>query len=205
MCRGLTTDGDVSKLPRSAWDAGLATVDAALLAIGVVRARFETLGPAIERILLTSGRVLTTGIGKSALVAARFAATLSTTGTAAQFIHASDALHGEAGAVCTGDLLVCFSRSGETGEVCQLAGLAQKRGVPVVAIVSGLECSSLESISSVVVNLGPLAEGDPANVVPTSTAAAMGVVADAIAVAVMVAKGHGLEEYGLNHPAGSHL
>jgi arabinose-5-phosphate isomerase len=146
--------------------------------------------------------VIVTGLGKSGLVGAKLAATLASTGTGAHFVHAADALHGDAGVVCDGDVLIAISNSGETEEVTVFARLAQARGVKVIALTGCDGASSLGALADVRIDVGVEREGDPYDLVPSASTVATAVFGDALAVAVMVARGFGPEDFHRHHPAG---
>ena len=165
--------------------------------------RFDAVEPALELLLATSGRVVVTGLGKSGLVGAKLAATLASTGTPAFFVHAGDALHGDAGMVTADDLLFAISKSGTTAEVVAFARLAHERGVGVIAMTGCNGGSPLCEIASASVDIGVGCESDPWDMVPTSSTAVALAVGDALAVALMVVRGFGPAEFGQHHPSGA--
>lgn len=194
--------GADAALLEAASSAAVVAIQRAKHAIETLEGRSLQLRPALELLLGARGRVIVTGVGKSAVVAKRIAATFSSTGTAAQYLHATDALHGELGAITAEDVIIALSRSGETGELCQVAQHAQRRGVPVLGMVCGGTSSELARLASLTIDVGEPVEGDPYEIVPTSSATAMAVVGDALAVALMVANGRDQEQYKANHPGG---
>ncbi len=166
-------------------------------------ARFDRNGPALELLLATRGRIVVTGLGKSGLVGAKLAATLASTGTPAFFVHAADALHGDAGMVAEGDVLLAISKSGGTAEVAQFAGMVRRRGVPVVAMTGCGGTSALGQQADALVDVGVECEADPHDLAPTTSTAVTAVVGDALAIALMVAKGFGPDEFHEHHPGGA--
>jgi arabinose-5-phosphate isomerase len=163
---------------------------------------FAAAQPAVEMLLATRGRVVVTGLGKSGLIGAKLAATFSSTGTSAFFVHAADALHGDAGAVGSDDVVIAISSSGETGEVCAFADVLRRRGVRVIAMTCR-GASTLAATADVVIDVRVDRESDPYDLVPSSSTAAAAVMGDALAIALMVARGFGPEDFHRHHPAGS--
>jgi arabinose-5-phosphate isomerase len=193
--------------PRTRADAALAAGADALAhvvrEVGAAAARFDEARPALECLLAVRGRVVVTGLGKSGLVGAKLAATLASTGTAAQFVHAADALHGDAGMVGDDDLLLAISKSGTTPEVLRFAEVVRSRGVEVVAMTGCGGRSPLCTLATAVVDIGVASEADPFDLVPTTSTAVTAVVGDALAVALMVARGFGPADFHRHHPAGA--
>lgn len=166
-------------------------------------ARFDRTAPALERLLAVRGRVVVTGLGKSGLVGAKLAATLASTGTPAFFVHAADALHGDAGMVGPEDLLLAISKSGATAEVVRFAEVVRARGVEVVAVTGCGGASPLCALAGAVVDIGVESEADPFDLVPTTSTAVTAIVGDALAVALMVARGFGPADFHRHHPGGA--
>ncbi|MGH9032000.1 MAG: SIS domain-containing protein [Acidimicrobiia bacterium] len=178
-------------------------IDCVVEAVAALSDRVGATRPVIELVLATTGKVVVTGLGKSGLVGAKFAATLSSTGTGASFVHAADALHGDAGAVGADDLVIAISNSGETPEVCWFAEMLRKRGVPIVAMTGCGGSSTLARLADVVVDVAVTREADPYDLLPTCSTVAASVVGDAIAIAAMVARGFGPEDFHRYHPGGA--
>jgi arabinose-5-phosphate isomerase len=187
----------------AALQAGQAALDQVAREVGRAAQRFAAVAPALERLLAVPGRVVVTGLGKSGLVGAKLAATLASTGTPAFFVHAADALHGDAGMVTADDLLLAISKSGTTAEVVRFAEVVQRRGVPVVAITGCGGASALCALADATVDIGDGSEADPFDLVPTTSTAVTAVVGDALAVALMVARGFGPEDFHRHHPGGA--
>jgi arabinose-5-phosphate isomerase len=188
-------------------DAGLRAGEEAIAhaarAVSGLAGRFAAATPAVAMLLDLNGRVVVTGLGKSGLVGTKLAATLSSTGTSAFFVHAADALHGDAGAVGPDDVVIAISNSGETSDVCSFAALVKARGVPVIAMTSCRGTSTLASLADVLLDVRVDRESDPYDLVPSSSTAATAVMGDALAIAVMVARGFGPDDFHRHHPAGS--
>jgi arabinose-5-phosphate isomerase len=147
--------------------------------------------------------VVVTGLGKSGLVGAKLAATLASTGTPAFFVHAADALHGDAGMVGPEDLLLAISKSGSTAEVVRFAEVVGARGVEVVAMTGCGGSSELCKVATATVDIGVTSEADPFDLVPTSSTTVTLAVGDALAVALMVARGFGPTDFHQHHPGGA--
>lgn len=185
---------------RAAGRQAIATAAAAVTALEV---RFDEAAPAVDLLLAATGRVVVCGLGKSGLVGAKLAATLASTGTPAQFLHAADALHGDIGALLPGDVLIAISNSGKTAEVCEVARLAVERGVPVISFAGCGGSSPLAELATVAVDVSVPVESDPYDLVPSASTAAVAVMGDALAIATMVARQFGPDDFHTHHPAGS--
>lgn len=183
--------------------AGHQALGATAREIGAAAERFEAATGALELLLDVRGRVVVTGLGKSGLVGAKLAATLASTGTPAFFVHAADALHGDAGMVTVDDLLLAISKSGTTAEVVAFARMVIERGVPVIAMTGCGGGSLLCRLAAATIDVGVACESDPWDMVPTSSTAVSLAVGDALAVALMVAGDFGPEQFGRHHPGGA--
>ena len=156
---------------------------------------------AVDLVSGTEGRVLLSGAGTSGMIARKIAATLTSTGTPALFLHPSDALHGGLGIVTGDDVAVLVSNSGETDELLVLLPYLEHRKVPVIAIVGNLR-STLASRSAVVLDAFAAREAGPLNLAPTSSTAVALALGDALAMAVMGVKRLTSEQFAFNHPSG---
>ncbi|MDW8135113.1 MAG: KpsF/GutQ family sugar-phosphate isomerase [Bacteroidia bacterium] len=156
----------------------------------------------VEKILHSSGKVILTGVGKSAHIASKVAATLNSVGTPATWLHATEALHGDVGMVQPGDIVLVFSRSGETPELRSLIPVLRERGAQIVACVGQPE-SSIARSADLVMDLSTEREACPHNLTPTASTAVALAFGDALAIALMQAKRFGPEEFAATHPAGS--
>ena len=186
-----------------AMQAGGAVMAESANALARALDRFDSCEDALALLLAASGRVVVTGLGKSGLAGAKLAATFASTGTPSFFVHAADALHGDSGMVVEGDVLLAISNSGETYEVVTFARMVEERGVKVVAMTGCRGGSSLCRASDAVIDAAVDCEADPWDMVPTTSITVTLVVGDALAVAMMVARGFGPEQFHVHHPGGS--
>ena len=155
------------------------------------------------RLLGTSaGKIVVTGVGKSAHIAAKIAATLNSTGSSAMFLHAGEALHGDLGAVQQGDVVVCLSKSGRSEEVTQLLPSLAQRGCPLVALTAD-PGSPLGKVASVVLDVSVPEEACPLDLAPTTSTTLQLAMGDALAVALMAENAFQAKDFAANHPAGS--
>jgi len=171
-----------------------------------LRALRERLGPefgrAIETLLACRGKVIVSGVGKSGIVARKMAATFSSTGTPAVFLHAGEGSHGDLGALARGDVLIAISYSGETEEVLRVLPLARRFAVPLVAM-TGRAGSSLGRAGDVTLDVSVPEEACPHNLAPTSSTTVTMALGDALAVALLEERGFTADDFALYHPAGS--
>lgn len=148
------------------------------------------------------GRVIVTGIGKSAIIGQKMVATLNSTGTPAIFMHAADAIHGDLGIIQPNDVVVCISKSGNTPEITLLLPMIRMRDNKVIAIVGNTD-SYLAKHADFVVNSTVSKEACPNNLAPTSSSTAQLVMADALAVCLMVLRGFTAQDFARFHPGGT--
>ena len=160
------------------------------------------LKPALEMIIECKGHVVITGLGKSGLVGAKIAATLASTGTPSFFLHSADALHGDSGALTSGDVLIAISNSGETAEVNAIAKMAKSWGNSVIAITKDSN-SSLAKSSDAVISIAFDKEADPLNLAPTTSTTLTIAAGDALASALMAHRGFTSQDFGKRHPGGA--
>jgi arabinose-5-phosphate isomerase len=156
---------------------------------------------AIDLLRNCKGKVIVTGIGKSGVIAQKIAQTLTSTGTVAIYVHASDALHGGLGVVTSGDVLIALSNSGETDEILAILPSLEGRQVSIISIVGNLN-STLARRSSVVLDASVDKEACPLNLAPTASTTVALAVGDAMAMALMEDRGVTQEAFAANHPAG---
>jgi len=156
----------------------------------------------VELIYNSKGRVVVTGIGKSANIGNKIVATLNSTGTPSIFMHAADAIHGDLGNIQDGDVVICISKSGNTPEIKVLVPLLKNTGNTVVSITGNLD-SYLGKQSDYVLNATVEKEADPNNLAPTSSTTAQLVVGDALAVALIEKRGFRSEDFAKYHPGGA--
>ena len=167
--------------------------------VELVDENFET---AINLILDSKGRVVVTGIGKSAIIANKIVATLNSTGTPSIFMHAADAIHGDLGIIKKDDVIICISKSGNTPEIMDLVPFLKMTKNPFIAI-TGDTNSSLAKNSSVVLNSHVDIEICPNNLAPTNSTTAQLVIGDAIAATLVKIKGFTSNDFAKFHPGGS--
>jgi arabinose-5-phosphate isomerase len=156
---------------------------------------------AVAAMKSTAGRVVVTGIGKSGIVGQKIAATLASTGTAAFYLHPSEAIHGDLGMILGGDVVLALSHSGETEEVLALIPHVKRRGATLVAM-TGRKDSTLGKGADVVVSITIREEACPLNLAPTASTTAQLVMGDALAMALSVEKGFQPEDFAALHPGG---
>jgi len=157
---------------------------------------------AVEIIYKAQGRVIITGIGKSAHIASKVVATLNSTGTPAIFMHAADAIHGDLGIVREDDVVMAISKSGETPEIKVLVPLIKARGNKLIAIVGNMN-SYLALQSDKVLNVTVEKEACPNNLVPTSSTTAQLAMGDALAVSLLELRGFSTADFAKIHPGGA--
>lgn len=157
---------------------------------------------ACQQCLRCSGRIVVTGMGKSGHVAHKVAATLASTGSPAFFLHPGEASHGDLGMLTRGDLLLALSNSGETAEVLTLLPQVKRLAVPLVAL-TGNPASTLARAADVHLNVAVPQEACPHNLTPTASTTAALVMGDALAVALLEARGFSPEDFARSHPGGS--
>lgn len=156
----------------------------------------------VQAVAASSGRIVITGIGKSAIVAQKIAATLNSTGTPALFLHAADAIHGDLGMVQPDDLVLCLSKSGETPEIKVLAPLVKNLGNRLIAMTANRD-STLARQSDFVLWTPIAQEADPNNLAPTSSTTAQMALGDALAIALLNIKGFSQADFARFHPGGA--
>lgn len=156
----------------------------------------------VDRILHSEGRVVITGVGKSAIIANKIVATLNSTGTPALFMHAADAIHGDLGMIQEHDIVICISKSGNTPEIKVLVPLLKKMGAVLVALVSNVD-SYLAKQADYVLNASITAEACPHNLAPTTSTTVHLALGDALAVCLLEARGFTSDDFAKYHPGGS--
>ena len=157
---------------------------------------------AIELLLDMNGRLILTGLGKSGHVAAKLAATFSSTGTPAYFLHPAEASHGDLGMVQPSDVILALSWSGETRELSDVLGYANRRGVPLIAMTGDAD-STLAKAARVPLILPRVREACPHNLAPTTSTLLQMAMGDALAIALLEARGFTEESFHRFHPGGS--
>lgn len=171
-----------------------------------VSALSSTLGPpfaaACRHILGTTGRVVVTGMGKSGHIAGKIAATLASTGTPAFFVHPGEASHGDMGMITASDCVIALSNSGSTHEILTLLPLIKRLGIPLISM-TGSDTSELAQAADVHLLASVETEACPLNLAPTSSTTAALVMGDALAIAILEARGFTAEEFAFSHPGGA--
>jgi arabinose-5-phosphate isomerase len=147
------------------------------------------------------GKVVLVGLGKSGIIAQKIAATMTSTGTGAIYLHPSDALHGGLGIVAAGDTVVALSNSGETDEVIAMLPFLKHRGVPIIALVGNLN-STLARRADVVLDASVDQEACPLNLAPTTSTTVALAIGDALAMTLMQVRGLTPDDFAVNHPGG---
>ena len=176
--------------------AAIAAMEARLAADG------SALVNAVQTILAASGRVVVTGIGKSGHVGRKLAATLASTGTPAFFVHPAEASHGDMGMIAADDVVIALSNSGEVAEVNALLSPIKRVGAKIIAI-TGNEQSTLATEADIALDAGVAAEACPLGLAPTASTAAAMALGDALAMALLEARGFTAEDFARSHPGGS--
>ena len=164
----------------------------------------EPFSRAVELILRCgqeNGRVVVTGMGKSGIIAQKIAATLSSTGSPALFLHPAEAVHGDLGVLMPGDVVVALSASGETEEILRLLATLKRKGDALVSFTCNLH-STLAAASDVALDCGVEREACGLNLAPTASTTAMLALGDALAIAVSLRKGFKAEDFAELHPGG---
>jgi arabinose-5-phosphate isomerase len=156
---------------------------------------------AVEILRDCPGRVIVTGMGKSGIIARKIAATLSSTGTAAFFLHPAEAIHGDLGAIQSGDVVIGLSYSGETEEILRLLETIRRTGATIVAM-TGVPTSTFGRFADVTLDCHVAEEACPLNLVPTASTTAALALGDALAMTLLVEKGFKVEDFANLHPGG---
>jgi arabinose-5-phosphate isomerase len=157
---------------------------------------------AVRAVLNVTGRVVVMGMGKSGHVGRKITATLASTGTPAMFVHPAEASHGDLGMVKDTDLVIAISNSGESDELAAILPVLKRQGVPLVALTGGAQ-STLAKHADIVLNTGVLKEACPLNLAPTASTTAQMAMGDALAVALLDARGFKAEDFARSHPGGA--
>lgn len=157
---------------------------------------------AVNLILNSSGRLIVSGMGKSGLIGNKISATLSSTGTPSLFLHPAEALHGDLGMVTEDDIVLLLSNSGETDEIIRIVPFIRRIGAKIIAMVGNLD-SSLAKNSDIVINSFVSREACPLNLAPTSSTTVSLALGDALACALIEARGFKEKDFARFHPSGS--
>ena len=162
----------------------------------------DSFNMAINTILKSSGKVVLTGVGKSGLIAKKIAATLSSTGTTAIFMHSTEGLHGDLGMITAKDTVIAISNSGRSDEILAIMPSIESIGAKII-VMTGDTTSPLAEFSKIVLDIGVEKEACPMNLAPTSSTTTTLVMGDAIAAALVTLRNFKPENFGVYHPGGS--
>lgn len=157
---------------------------------------------AVALLLACRGRVVVSGIGKSGHIARKIASTLASTGTPALFVHAAEASHGDLGMITSDDVLIAISYSGEAGELLAVVPIIKRMGATLITI-TGNDASNLAQLADVHLNVKVDKEACPLNLAPTASTTATLALGDALAMALLDARGFGAEDFARSHPGGA--
>ena len=157
---------------------------------------------AVRKVLEVRGRVVVMGMGKSGHVGRKIAATLASTGTPAMFVHPAEASHGDLGMIKPVDLVLAISNSGEVDELTVILPVVKRQGVPLIAMTGRID-STLARHADIVIDAGVAKEACPLNLAPTASTTAQMAMGDALAVALLDARGFGSEDFARSHPGGA--
>lgn len=184
-------------------DLALAVIQTEAQAIQALAAQInQQFVQACHLILACKGRVVVIGMGKSGHIGGKIAATMASTGTPAFFVHPGEASHGDLGMITRDDVVLALSNSGETGEILLIMPLIKRLGVPLIAM-TGQPSSNLASLATVHLNVAVAQEACPLGLAPTASTTAALVMGDALAVALLQARGFTRDDFALSHPGGS--
>ena len=195
MVKDTAPNGDSIALARSVLETEAAAI------LGLIPQLGPTFSAALDLLQAGTGRVIVTGMGKSGIIARKLAATLSSTGTAATFLHPAEALHGDLGIVQRDDVVIALSSSGETEELVRLLEAIRRIGARLISLTGNTE-STLGQASDVTLSCHVAEEACPMNLAPTASTTATLALGDALAMALSTRKGFRPENFADLHPAG---
>lgn len=182
---------------------GRQTLEIEAAAVDALKGRINgDFARAVELILSSQGRVIVSGMGKSGHVARKIAATMASTGTPAYFVHPGEASHGDLGMITRQDVLLALSNSGESEELLNILPAVKRQGARLIAM-TGNPQSTLARQADIHLDAGVAQEACPHNLAPTASTTAALALGDALAVALLDARGFGPEDFALSHPGGS--
>ncbi|MFZ5604259.1 MAG: KpsF/GutQ family sugar-phosphate isomerase [Pseudomonadota bacterium] len=183
--------------------SGQRVVDIEAAATQALHARIDaTFARACQIILACKGRVIVTGMGKSGHIGTKIAATLASTGTPAFFVHPGEASHGDLGMITGTDVVIAISNSGKTEEIVTIVPLIKRKGAPLISM-TGVPTSPLATQADVNLDVAVKEEACPLGLAPTASTTATLVMGDALAVALLEARGFTSDDFALSHPGGS--
>jgi arabinose-5-phosphate isomerase len=189
--------------PDQALQLARETLDIEAEALMGLKSRLDTrFSEAVQMMLNVKGRVVVTGMGKSGHIGSKIAATLASTGTPAMFVHPGEASHGDLGMIKSVDVVLAISNSGESDELVSILPVLKRLGVPLIAMTGGLT-SALAQHADVVLDSSVDKEACPLNLAPTASTTTQLALGDALAVALLDARGFKAEDFARSHPGGS--
>ena len=184
-------------------ELGVAVLKTESEAISALNERLDqSFHQACDMILGCEGRIVVTGMGKSGHISNKIAATLASTGTPAFFMHPGEASHGDLGMITADDLVIALSNSGETSEITLLLPLLKRLGIPLITL-TGKPHSTIARAADINLDVGVSKEACPLGLAPTSSTTASLAMGDALAVAILEARGFTEEDFALSHPGGN--
>lgn len=182
---------------------GLAVIDTELSAVEALKSRIDdSFTQACKLLLACEGRIVVTGMGKSGHIGGKIAATLASTGSPAFFVHPGEASHGDLGMITPKDVVLALSNSGNTGEILTIVPIIKRFGVPLISM-TGNASSALATEADVNLDVSVAQEACPHGLAPTSSTTVALVMGDALAVALLQARGFTQEDFALSHPGGT--
>jgi arabinose-5-phosphate isomerase len=189
--------------PDQALQLARETLDIEAQALMGLKSRLDArFAQAVQMMLNVKGRVVVTGMGKSGHIGSKIAATLASTGTPAMFVHPGEASHGDLGMIKAVDVVLAISNSGESDELVSILPVLKRLGVPLIAMTGGMS-SALAKHADVVLDSSVDKEACPLNLAPTASTTAQLALGDALAVALLDARGFKAEDFARSHPGGS--
>lgn len=189
--------------PERAQELGRRTLAIEAAAVAALAERLDgEFARAVDLILASRGRLIVSGMGKSGHIARKIAATMASTGTPAYFVHPAEASHGDLGMITRDDVLLALSNSGESEELLRIVPLIKRQGARLIAM-TGVPSSNLAREADVHLDAGVAQEACPHNLAPTASTTAALALGDALAVALLDARGFGPEDFARSHPGGS--
>ena len=189
--------------PDQALQLARETLDIEAEALMALKSRLDArFSQAVQMMLNVQGRVVVTGMGKSGHIGSKIAATLASTGTPAMFVHPGEASHGDLGMIKSVDVVLAISNSGESDELVSILPVLKRLGVPLIGMTGGMS-SALAQHADVVLDSSVSKEACPLNLAPTASTTAQLALGDALAVALLDARGFKAEDFARSHPGGS--
>ena len=189
--------------PERALELGRQTLDIEAAAVSALKERIDgDFARAVSLILNSHGRLIVSGMGKSGHIARKIAATMASTGTPAYFVHPAEASHGDLGMITRDDVLLALSNSGESEELLRIVPAIKRQGARLISM-TGAPTSTLAREADVHLDAGVAQEACPHNLAPTASTTAALALGDALAVALLDARGFGPEDFARSHPGGS--